>query len=380
MIRLVDISLRSAAGGLNVCAWMRKLGTAVLAFSAAVSLTACAENATPDGKPYVGKIPGSDVTYSMAPIPAGKFKMGSPDTEKNRQKDEGPQIDVEVDAFWMGATAVTQAEYNLYLDVYGILAKDSANIPKDKMADAVTYPTPMYTLDAGPIIERMGQGGKNPAVIMSQYAARQYTKWLSKKTGHFYRLPTEAEWEYACRAGTTTAYSFGDDAKQINDFAWHLDNATKDGDGSYHEVGSKKPNAWGLYDMHGNVANFCIDAYSKDWYKQYEGKTVKAMDIINWPKKQYGRVIRGGSWNTAPEDCRSAARMPTTEKMNVKDPQFPQSPHWLSDGFWLGFRIVRPAKEPTDAEKQKFWDADDEDTAEILKRSREKRSIPELGK
>ena len=378
MNRVVAENLQPA-GRLNVGAWMRTLGAVVLVLSSALSMSCVAEDAAV-GKPYVGKIPGSDVTYTMAPIPAGKFKMGSPDTEKNRKKDEGPQIDVEVDAFWMGTTAVTQAEYNLYLDVYGILAKDSANVPKDKMADAVTYPTPMYTLDAGPILERMGQGGKNPAVIMSQYAARQYTKWLSKKTGHFYRLPTEAEWEYACRAGTTTAYSFGDDIKQLGDYGWNLDNSEKDANGSYREVGTKKPNAWGLYDMHGNVANFCIDGYAKDWYKQYEGKTVKAMDIINWPKTQYGRVIRGGSWNTEPEACRSASRMATTDKMNVKDPQFPQSPHWLSDGFWLGFRIVRPVKEPTEAEKHKFWDVDDEDTAEILKRTREKRNIPELGK
>jgi formylglycine-generating enzyme required for sulfatase activity len=245
-------------------------------------LTACADDPRADGKPYDEKIPGTDVTFNLVPIPGGKFLMGSPETEKKRKADEGPQFTVEVEPFWMAATEVTQAEYNTFLDNYSKLgAIKRPQIPKDKLADAVTYPTPMYTLDAGPIIQRMGEGPKFPAVIMSQFAARQYTKWLSKKTGHFYRLPTEAEWEYAARAGTTTAYSFGDDVKELGDFATYIDNndPKKIGDGGYLAVGSKKPNPWGLYDMHGNVAEWCIDAYAADWYKQFAGKTVKARTV-----------------------------------------------------------------------------------------------------
>lgn len=356
----------------------RRCGLLVLALCA---LSVHAQEKPVEGKPYVEKIPGTPVSFNLAPIPGGKFLMGSPDTEKKRKKDEGPQFTVEVDPFWMSTCAVTQAEYNLFLDNYSRLAGVGAPaIPKDKLADAVTYPTPMYTLEAGPVLERMGQGGKFPAVIMSQFAARQYTKWLSKKTGHFYRLPTEAEWEYAARAGTTTAYSFGDDPKQLPDHEWFIDNSDKAGDGAYREVGTKKPNPWGLYDMHGNVANWCIDAYAEDWYKQFGGKTVKWTECINWPKEQYPRVIRGGSWQSDPEQCRSASRIGSNLKMNIKDPQLPQSPHWLSDGFWIGFRVISPVKEPTEAEKHRYWDVDDAYTAQVIQRDREIREVPAQGK
>jgi formylglycine-generating enzyme required for sulfatase activity len=372
---------------------VRRVATTLLAVAAACAVPSVPARAAGDaapaadqraeGKPYTQKIPGSDVSFNLVPIPAGKFQMGSPDSEKKRKKDEGPQFTVEVEPFWMGATEVTQAEYELYLEKYHLLAEKGAPpIPKDKMADAVTYPTPMYELEAGPILQRMGRGGKFPAVIMSQYAARQYTKWLSKKTGHFFRLPTEAEWEYAARAGTDTAYDFGKDAEKLEDYAWFIENspAQKNGDTQYHEVGKKKPNPWGLYDIYGNVAEWCIDAYAEDWYKQFAGKTVKWNECINWPKEVYPRVIRGGGYDSEPEECRSASRYASSEKLNVKDPQIPQSPHWMSDGFWVGFRVVSPVKEPTEAEKHKFWDVDDDYTKEVLQRDREIRDIPEQGK
>jgi formylglycine-generating enzyme required for sulfatase activity len=132
--------------------------------------------------------------------------------------------------------------------------------------------------------------------------------------------------------------------------------------------------------MHGNVAEWCIDAYAKDWYKQFAGKSLKWNEVINWPHEQYPRAIRGGGYDSDPEDCRSAKRIGSSDKMNVKDPQIPQSPHWLSDGFWIGFRVVSPAKEPSDAEKHKYWDVDDDYTAKILQRDREIRDIPEQGK
>ena len=141
------------------------------------ALTVRAEDQRVAGKPYTQKVPGSEVSFTLVPIPGGKFTMGSPDAEKGRKSDEGPQFTVEVDPFWMANCTVTQAEYNLFLDNYGRLAISGApKIPKDQRADAVTYPTPMYTPEVDPILVRMGKGGKFPAVAMSQFAARQYTK------------------------------------------------------------------------------------------------------------------------------------------------------------------------------------------------------------
>src|SRR5262249_32299413 len=154
-------------------------------------------------------------------------------------------------------------------------------------------------------------------------------------------LPTEAEWEYACRAGTKTAYSFGDDPKQLGDYGWFFDNSNlKDGDPAYHVVGLKKPNAWGLYDMHGNVAERCLDGSDAAWYRKTRDRPlpVSGADAHHPPDAtRYGRFIRGGSYNSDPDECRSAARLKSGEKMNDIDPELPKSAHWEASSFWIGF-------------------------------------------
>jgi formylglycine-generating enzyme len=353
----------------------------VFALAGFAASNASAESPAPGGmKPFTQQIPESDVNFDMLPIPAGKFTLGSPESEKGRKDDEGPQVEVEIEPFYMGKHELTQAEYDIFRNRYGtVTAKGETPVPDDKLADAVTYPTPLYEQDAAPIFQKMGRGGKFPAVIMSQYAARQYTKWLSKTTGRFYRLPTEAEWEYACRAGTTTTYSFGDDPKQLGEYGWFFDNSDLNGDAAYREVGKKKPNAWGLYDMHGNVAELVLDQYAADFYQQLKAKPqpVKWYDAINWPTKQYPRIARGGGYESEAEDCRSAARnqLKGTE-MNQRDPQGPKSPHWYSNGFWVGMRLVSPIKEPSDAEKLKYWEADPGTTKILQQRAdRQRREL-----
>jgi formylglycine-generating enzyme required for sulfatase activity len=334
----------------------------VLVFAAAVQLpgappeqetgNAAAEAKTEaEMKPYTQEIRSTRVKFDMVPIRGGTFLMGSPEDEAGRGDDEGPQHKVTVSPFWMGKHEVTWDEYEQWANSLEKRLRQVKKIeptPMDKLADAVTRPTKAYT----DMTFGMGRDGF-PAICMTQLAAKRYCEWLSAKTGHYYRLPTEAEWEYACRAGTTTAYSFGDDAGQLGDYAWYYENA-KD---KYHKVGEKKPNPWGLYDMHGNVAEWCLDQYDPDGYKAGTGGPGSEAPVINplaAPTKLYPRVVRGGSWDYDAEDCRSASRHASDPLWKSQDPQLPQSVWYHTDALFVGFRVVRPLVEPTDKEKAKY--------------------------
>jgi formylglycine-generating enzyme required for sulfatase activity len=226
------------------------------------------------------------------------------------------------------------------------LAKLEPNA-RDKAADeyTISQPTSPYTdMSFG-----MGKKGY-PAICMTQLSARTFCDWLTAKTGRYYRLPTEAEWEYACRAGTKTAYSFGDDPAQLGDHAWYYDNAGE----KYHPVGKKKPNPWGLYDMHGNVCEWVLDQHTTDFYGALGNQM--AVNPLAWPKQEWGRVVRGGSWQDDPEQLRSAARLKSVEAWKQQDPQIPKSIWYLTDALHVGFRIVRPLERPAVAERSAKWD------------------------
>jgi formylglycine-generating enzyme required for sulfatase activity len=195
----------------------------------------------------------------------------------------------------------------------------------------------------------MGKYGY-PAGSMTQFAALMFCKWLSLKTGHFYRLPTEAEWEYACRAGTNTAYPFGDDVSELDNFGWYYENSNY----TYHKVGEKNPNPWGLYDMLGNVAEWTLDHYFADIYERWQGDDLKNP----WSKPQalYPRTVRGGSYDDDADKLRCASRIPSNpEKWKQRDPQIPKSFWWNTDSPFVGFRIVRSFKELTQEEIDNFW-------------------------
>lgn len=312
---------------------------------------------------YKVTIPGTSVVFEMVPIPGGTFKMGSPEDEEGREDNEGPQFEVEVAPFWMGKFEVTWAEYRLYLALYGIFkefeTRGDRKVTKENEIDSITAPTELY--DPSYTFEH-GEDPQLPAVTMTQYAARQYTKWMSGITGQFYRLPSEAEWEYACRAGTQTAYHFGDDASQLEDYAWYFENS----DSKPHLVGQKKPNPWGLYDMHGNVAEWTIDQVLEDGYQRFAGKTVKTADALVWPTELVPRAIRGGLWDDDAEACRSAARLSSKEsEWKTEDPNLPLSPWWFTGDptRGIGFRIIRPLTEPALRKvKERYWAIDDSDT------------------
>ena len=331
-------------------------------------------------KPFTEAIPGSRVSFDMVPIRGGEFLFGSPDGELGRNADEGPQVKVNVEPFFMGKFEVTSAEYDVFRATYRDRVGRTPQVPRDRLADAVTYPTPFYELGLGPPLERMGRGGRFPAVFVSYYAARQYTKWLSKKTGRFYRLPTEAEWEYACRAGTTTAYSFGDDPKNLGDYGWYFDNSElKDREPAYREVGRKKPNPWGLYDMHGNVAEMVAGQYDKELYAELNARPgpIRAEDTVVWPVSQYPRIARGGSFESELADCRSAARNQLRSSVNAVDPDLPKSAHWYSSGEWIGFRLVSPVAQPDAAQQARYWDELDAGTKKYFEQ-KEDRQVREV--
>lgn len=283
---------------------------------------------------YDQKIPGAPITFKMAAIPAGKFMIGSSAAERGRQDDEGPQKEIQLNAFWMGATEVTFAEWDLYF-------KDTS-LPQSKNIDGVTRATPQY-ID---LTWGMGREAKHPANSMSHTAAMMYCKWLYTKTGYFFRLPTEAEWEYACRAGSTTAYPFGNDAAQLSGYAHYQSNSND----KFQLVGRLKPNTWGLYDMLGNLSEWTLDQYDPAYYSKIDTK-----NPVTTPGARYPKTVRGGSFQDEAPDLRCANRLPSDANWNIRDPQIPKSKWWLTDGMFVGFRVVRPLEQPSKEEIEKFY-------------------------
>lgn len=276
--------------------------------------------------PYTETIPGTQVTFDMVPIPGGTFKMGSPPSEKGRKKDEGPQREITVRPFFMGKHEVTWDAYHIFLDI-GI--KNALKGTDDGGPDALTFPTPPYA------DETFGLGrGKHPNIAVTWHAALELARWISSKTGRTYRLPTEAEWEYACRAGSTTAYGFGDAPAKLGDYAWFAKNSQR----KPHPVGGKLPNAFGLFDMHGNLAEWVIDRYDAAAY----AKPVAPGELaINLPTDaRYPHVVRGGGWKDQPPALRCAARKYSELRWSKQDPQTPQSIWWHTESTDVGFRLV----------------------------------------
>ena len=309
-------------------------------------LAATKEKSEAEMKDYTSTIQKTGVKFDMVAIKGGEFLMGSPADEKGRFEDEGPQHKVKVDPFWMGKFEVTWNMYEPFMITGVARNKDGSpeNIPADAApADIISSPTTPYTeMSFG-----MGTDGY-PAICMTEHAASKFCQWLSAQTGHYYRLPTEAEWEYACRAGTTGPFSCPED--QLADFAVLDPTQVRVG---YEKVGTKKPNPWGLHDMHGNVMEWCLDQYLDKGYAGTEGKTTENPLAI--PTTLYPRVARGGSWYDPAEELRSARRIFSDENWKVQDPQLPKSIWYHTDAHWLGFRVVRPLNVPDTEKMNLLW-------------------------
>ena len=300
-------------------------------------------------KSFTELIPGSSVSFNMIAIPGGRFRMGSPENEPFRRDEEGPVREVELSPFFMAEVEVTWDEYLAFYaqtaaegrstDTEGLRSKAASE------TDAISGATPPY----GQPDQGWGMG-QRPAISFSYHAAETYCLWLSRVTGKTYRLPTEAEWEYACRAGTETPYFFpGDpnkfekaglrarlsknDTSVINTYVIYRGNSP-----SKTQLPDRvKPNPFGLKNMLGNVAEFCSDWYQPDILSEYSDGVVDP----EGPESGTEHVVKGGSFSDMAGRVRSAARNYTrTDEWLRTDPQIPKSIWWYSDCFNVGFRVV----------------------------------------
>jgi len=301
-------------------------------------------------KEFTERIPASSVTFNMKAIPGGTFRMGSSTEEPFRKEDEGPEAEIELSPFFMAEIEVTWDEYMAFYAQTAAEGRttDTEGLRKEAVSgtDAISGATPPY----GQPDQGWGMG-QRPAISFSFHAAETYCKWLSSVTGKTYRLPTEAEWEYACRAGTQTPYFFpGDpmkfekrglkarfsknDTTTINTYVIYKANSQS----KTHPADRVKPNPFGLKNMSGNVAEFCSDWYKEDVYASYAGAVVKDP---KGPAEGTEHVIRGGSYLSSADLLRSAARDYTRSEAWLRtDPQMPKSIWWYSDCFNVGFRVV----------------------------------------
>lgn len=308
--------------------------------------------------PFHVTIPGSDVTFEMIPIPGGTIRLQG--DQPSRQRGAMPDVEVKIAPFWMGRHEVTWDEYHLYCGLLQPFKRFEQlrvrEVTEENKIDSVTAPSVLYTVaEYYPATAAKRHWPRHPAVAMTQYGAKQYTKWLSKLTNDFYRLPSEVEWEYACRAGSTTAYCFGEDSAELAEYAWYLQNSGHD----THPVGLKKPNRWGLYDMHGNVSEWVLDQYSGA-HAALQRELSAGKPPIAWPTRLHPRTVRGGSWNSTARDCRSSTRTGSSEDWQEDEAMYPHSPHWLASSWQrqIGFRLVRPLSQPPSSDHKRYWDAD----------------------
>ena len=298
---------------------------------------------------FIETVPGTAASISMIAIPGGEFLMGSPEKEPFRNSDEGPQKKVRVSDFFMAEVEIT---WDQFWSFYSETMSEGRTPPSVVYAnnsredvDAVSGPTPPFGLpDQG-----WGMGNR-PAITMTHYSAQTFCQWLSLKTGRKYRLPTEAEWEYAARGGTETPYFFEGNPKKLSNEGFlkgifKPDTTGIDGYTVYvnnsrnrtQEPAEVKANPFGLKNMLGNVMEYCQDWYAEDAYKSIQDGELDPKG----PESGTEHVVRGGYYNSDAAELRSASRGHTEHDKWLKtDPQNPKSIWWYSDIKGIGFRVV----------------------------------------
>ena len=291
---------------------------------------------------YNQLISENDYNLKMVAIDGGIFKMGNDEGED----DEMPSRNVKISSFWIGKYEITWDIFNLFLSrkIYSFQVKKNYKNEINLDVDAVSGATAPY------VDMSFGMGVEGyPAISMTQLTASKFCEWLSAMTGNYYRLPTEAEWEYAARSGSESLYHYGNSIDSLSKYAWYKNNSN----GKYQKVGQKLPNDFGLHDMHGNVSEWTLDQYDEDGYKNVSDSLI--INPFNEPVREYPRVVRGGSWMDNAEDLKSSKRIPSEKRWKRRDPQFPKSRWWHTNAQFLGFRIVRPFNKPNNVEIESYW-------------------------
>ncbi len=246
----------------------------------------------------------NSIDMKLAPIPPGKFLMGSPHKEPGREEQEGPQHEVVLTRpFCMGVCDVTVGQFKAFVKETSYRTEAERGLGLDNGAFR-PYPVlnNVFRYDAQINWRNPGfeQTDDYPVVCVSWNDAKAFCDWLSDKEGKKYALPTEAQWEYSCRAGSRTRFSFGDDDQELGQYAWYNDRSR----GKPHPVGQKRPNAWGLYDLEGNVSQWTADWYTADYYQK------SPQEDPPGPGAGAGgtRVLRGGNWWDVANYSRAAHR------------------------------------------------------------------------
>ncbi|WP_197529222.1 formylglycine-generating enzyme family protein [Aeoliella mucimassa] len=329
--------------------------------------------------PYAEKIVGTDIEIEMVPVPGGEFTFGSSADEEDRGDLELEAVRVSLPPYWVAKHELTWKAYWEYMQLNDVFAEleilksklastDPAEAEAAKAAvaklpalakavgakvsdlDGITAPTPLY--DPSTTYE-FGEDPDMPATTMTPYAAKQFTKWLSRTTGAQYRLPTEAEWEFAARGGSES-----NEVESLDDVAWYDDTA----DWEPHVVGEKQANEYGLHDMIGNVAEWVIDEYDED-LERPDKPVLSWEEAIRWAETNDSRVCRGGLYDSVAEDCRVTSRF-YSEELNWKanDPCAPLSPWWYTDypANGVGIRLVRSYQPLSTELIQRFWEPESE--------------------
>lgn len=281
-----------------------------------VVLLVCLANAALAQQVTTITIPGSDLSFEMVAIPSGKI------------------YGVELPEFWIGTREVSWDEFSLFQEKQ-LDSEATAHPTLSYELDAITRPTPQY-IDFS---YGMGKEGGFPAVSMTRRAALAYCEWLYKKTGIFYRLPTEAEWLYVCSEGSGEKLPKSYSGASPSDYAWFEESSGE----KYQPTGTKQPNQWGVYDLIGNVSEWTMDWYSEDYYSELK---LRGKEGILWPLKKHPTAVMGSNYQSPSNDCNCQTKIASTAQWQKRDPQIPKSKWWNTDAPFVGFRLVSPVIQP----------------------------------